>query len=204
MSRTSDPSPPDVKALWKPILALSTWIAITFCANFSFAIKLSSVSDLDSTVLACANVLVALITGFITLFAYRASERKARSFWTRLALVSGGMFLLAFFLFMILRSLWTCQYTQEVRLVIGLSPTADLLSYLATFDASQTPTCSELLADYAGVTERMYAPTALIARFASLVVIFLVIWCSLACAVISIAYGLAAPTRPGERLSHAP
>jgi RsiW-degrading membrane proteinase PrsW (M82 family) len=113
MSRTSDPSPPDVKALWKPILALSTWIAITFCANFSFAIKLSSVSDLDSTVLACANVLVALITGFITLFAYRASERKARSFWTRLALVGGALFLLAFFSFMILRSLWTCQYTQS-------------------------------------------------------------------------------------------
>lgn len=192
MSRTSDSPQPDVKRIWMPLLSLSAWIVATFCSSLSFAIKLSSNSDIDGIVLVCANILVALVIGFLTLYAYRVHRQKAKHTWLRLAYISAAIFLMTFVSFVVLRSTWTCQYTSDIRLVIGPTPTLDLLNYLSTFEPANQPSCSELLADYGGATDRMYAQTELTIRFVTLVFAFFAMWCSLACAVVSIAYGLGA------------
>lgn len=190
MSRISNDPQPDVKRVWLPLLSLSAWIVATFCSSLSFAIKLSSRSDIDGTVLVCANILVALVIGLLTLFAYKQRYQRGKNIWLRLSYISATIFLISFASFLILRATWTCQYTTEVRLVTGPTPTLDLSNYLSTFESSSQPSCSDLLADYSGATDRMYFQNDLILRFVTLVFTFFAMWCSLACAVVSIAHGL--------------
>jgi nitrate reductase NapE component len=182
-----------------PLLSLSAWIIATFCSSLSFAIKLSSNSDIDGIVLVCANILVALVIGLLTLHAYRVHPQKARQTWLRFAYISAALFLMTFVSFVVLRSTWTCQYTTDIRLVTGPTPTLDLSNYLSTFEPANQPSCSELLADYGGATDRMYAQTELTLRFITLVFSFFAMWCSLACAVVSIAYGLGANRTPSPK-----
>lgn len=192
MSRTSNAPQPDVKRVWMPLLSLSAWIVATFCSGFSFAIKLSSRSDIDGTILLCANILVALLVGLLTLFAYKKRDQRGKNIWLRLSYISATIFLITFALFLILRATWTCQYTSDVRLVTGPTPTLDLSNYLSTFEPASQPSCSDLLSDYGGATDRMYFQNDLTIRFVTLVLTFFAMWCSLACAVVSIAYGLGA------------
>jgi len=190
MSQTSDNLQPDVKRVWMPLLSLSAWIVATFCSSLSFAIKLSSNSDIDGIVLVCANVLVALVIGLLTLYAYKERYKKGANIWLRLSYISSVIFFITFISFLTLRTTWTCQYTADIRLVTGPTPTSDLSNYLSTFEPANQPSCSDLLADYGGSTDRMYFQNDLTIRFVTLVFTFFAMWCSLACAVVSIAYGI--------------
>ncbi|VWC57522.1 hypothetical protein BLA18112_00523 [Burkholderia lata] len=114
-----------------------------------------------------------------------------QALWLRLSVMLAILFALSFIAFVVLRSAWTCQYTPDVRLVIGSSPSIDLANYLATQDKTRIASCTNLLLDYGGDTERMYSRANLVLRFSALVVLFLAIWSTLAATVIAIGHGLA-------------
>jgi len=190
MSKIIKPEGKSVIQAWKPILATAAWIVASFCSFLTFPIKISAQSDFDGTILACANVLVALVIGLLSLFATVRTKRFSRRFWLYLASIFAGLFVGAFAIFLFLRAIWTCQYTTDIRLVIGGKPTIDLANYLAQKSPNLVSSCTELLMDYAGDTERMFPISDLIQRFVTLSFVFFGVWIFLTIVVLAIGFGL--------------
>lgn len=175
--------------VWRPIMAVTTWLTAAFCSFVTFPIKISSQSDFDGTVFTSANIMVAITVGLLTALG-KTQLANSRNFWFIVSILCTLIFLSSFSLFFYLRTEWTCQYTPDVRLVVGSTPSTDLQEYLAQQPAGYINSCTTLLSDYAGETERMFSLNELVSRYIILSLLFFSVWITVAAVVISIAFAL--------------
>lgn len=172
---------------WKQVAAPAAWLLATFGFVLAFPVRLSSSSSGPEAVVGIAGIVVAVVIAILHI-----TMRRKGSAWSqkRKGIVLVATCLFAFVaswgFFDYLKETWTCNYTQDVRLVVGTQPTPALRKYVAA-SAVERGTASgvcRMVLEYAGDTLAMYEYEGLASRYYGLVALYLAAWLALAAVVI--------------------
>jgi hypothetical protein len=178
---------PEIAAVWRRLFGVAAWLAATLGSFLTFPVKLSLSSSMESAVVGFGQFLVASIAGLTFGFAARRKEDSGSVFWVRVSAGCLVVALVSFLGFIALQGMWTCDYATRFSLVIGSELSDDSKAYVSS---NPGQSCSELIADYAGNTERIYRKTELTVRFVSLALLYMVAWAATAGVVVSIGHSL--------------
>ncbi|WP_332875723.1 hypothetical protein [Massilia sp. S19_KUP03_FR1] len=161
-----------IQNFWAPIFAAAVWIGTSSAAFLNFPIRLSSVSTIHQFVTGATVPLIAIICGFLTVMPklFRPAPRTHQLLL--LAFVCFVCFLLSVTTYFYLQLQWTCQYTDSVRLVVGVI---------------KDDSCEQVLLEIGGLTEEAFPSALLHRRFMLISSSYMSSWVFLASLLVALA-----------------
>jgi len=172
------------REVWKELTSLAVWVAASFGSFLTYRVKLSLFSDYETSIVGFAQFLVAAIAGLV--FAGVSSRHFAqdRKRCRRIASALLVICVLFFLAFLVLQAIWTCTFAGRFTLVIGHTLTDHAKAHVQRYPGLS---CSHLIADYAGETERIYVKNELVFRFTVIALMYMLAWSLVAAVVLAIA-----------------
>jgi hypothetical protein len=144
------------RSQWRRLLQASTWL-LALVGSFVFAPPIWNFKE-DASWVGFTHFLVAAIVGLSFFPISKWSKPKYRLKWWLVTAVFLIISAVAFFQYQALRAAWTVDY-DGARVIIGSAYTQDALNYRAKVlqKEQRVITDQELLMDYAGATESVWA-----------------------------------------------
>lgn len=159
---------------WQRLALPATWLIGTFGAILTFPARIATDGMAPEVV---AGIVGIVLTVAVAILQSRPLARRGR--WPAVPLLISltALFVAAWFAYSWLMQVWTCDYFQDARLVVGSTPQPDLVDYLRQSGRVWTePMDCRLVKEYAGDTRRMFMPSEMGIRYASLLALYFSCW----------------------------
>lgn len=165
---------PEMMSGWQRLALPASWLIGTFGAILTFPARIATDGQAPEVV---AGVVGILLTVVVALLQSRSTRRLGSRPTVPLLIGFTLLFVIVWFGYSWLLQVWTCDYFQDTRLIVGSKPLPDLLEYLRQSGrAWSEPIDCRLVKEYAGDTQRMFSLGDMGIRYATLLALYFTCW----------------------------